>query len=73
MISEHALIRIPLKCLPDCRLEPYMANVKPGERYQLERMGYFCVDTKDTTEDKLVLNRTVTLRDQWVKIQNKGE
>ncbi|MBN1295037.1 MAG: glutamine--tRNA ligase/YqeY domain fusion protein [Candidatus Latescibacteria bacterium] len=62
-----------LEILSGCRLEPYMANVKPGERYQLERMGYFCVDTKDTTGDNLVLNRTVTLRDQWVKIQNKGE
>lgn len=42
---------------------------KPGTVYQLERLGYFCVD-KDSTEDKMVLNRTATLKDTWAKIKN---
>ena len=47
-----------------------MKSVKPLERFQFERAGYFCVDP-DTTEDRLVFNRTVALRDSWAKIQNK--
>ena len=62
-----------IETLTSCRLEPGLADAKPGERYQFERMGYFCVDTKDTTGEKLIFNRTVTLRDQWAKIQKKGK
>jgi len=62
-----------IETLTSCRLEPGLADAKPGERYQFERMGYFCVDTKYTTGEKLVFNRTVTLRDQWAKIQKKGK
>ena len=50
------------------KLEPSVAGVAPETRYQFERLGYFCVDS-DTTDEKLVLNRTVTLRDTWAKIQ----
>ncbi|HUT62377.1 MAG TPA: glutamine--tRNA ligase/YqeY domain fusion protein [Anaerolineae bacterium] len=61
-----------LAVLTDCRLEPSLSNAKPGERYQFERMGYFCVDP-DTTEDTRVFNRTVTLRDEWERIKKKEE
>lgn len=57
-----------LEILSSCRVEPSLRKAKPGSRYQFERMGYFCVDP-DSGEDKLVFNRTVTLRDPWAKIQ----
>ncbi len=47
-----------------------LTAAKPGERYQFERVGYFCVDP-DSTPQKPVFNRTVTLRDTWAKIQKK--
>lgn len=52
-------------------VEPALKDAKPGERYQFERLAYFAVDP-DSTDEKLVFNRTVTLRDQWAKIQ-KGK
>jgi len=52
-------------------VEPSMKSAKPGERYQFERLAYFAVDP-DSTDEKLVFNRTVTLRDQWSKIQKGG-
>ncbi len=60
-----------LEILKSCRVEPSLAKAKPGDRYQFLRRGYFCVDP-DSTEDKLVFNRTVGLRDTWAKIQKKG-
>ncbi|MHB9023988.1 MAG: glutamine--tRNA ligase/YqeY domain fusion protein [Armatimonadota bacterium] len=51
-----------------CQIEPSIAGAKPGDRCQFERMGYFCVDP-DSTPEKLVFNRTVTLRDTWAKIE----
>ena len=57
-----------LEVLPTCYVEPSLAGFKAGYRVQFERKGYFCVDP-DTTSDKLVFNRTVTLRDTWAKIQ----
>ncbi|HOO55661.1 MAG TPA: glutamine--tRNA ligase/YqeY domain fusion protein [bacterium] len=59
-----------LKILKNCKVEPALREVKPFERYQFERKGYFCVDP-DTGEGNPVFNRTVTLRDMWVKIQQK--
>ncbi len=50
------------------RVEPSLASAPAGSRCQFERMGYFCVDT-ESTEERLVLNRTVTLRDTWAKIE----
>jgi len=61
-----------LETLTSCRVEPSLADAAQGSRYQFERLGYFCVDSKDSSEDKLVFNRTVTLRDQWAKIQKAG-
>lgn len=55
------------------KCEPFLRGAKPGDRFQFERNGYFCVDSKYTTEDKLVFNRTVTLRDTWGKMQKKGK
>ncbi|MEX0936570.1 MAG: glutamine--tRNA ligase/YqeY domain fusion protein [Pirellulales bacterium] len=61
-----------LTVLPDCKLEPSLAEAKPGDRYQFERLGYFCADEHDSRPDHLVFNRTVPLRDSWAKIQKKG-
>ena len=52
------------------RMEPGLAGVLPGERYQFQRLGYFCVDP-DSTEEKPVFNRTVTLRDTWARIEQQ--
>jgi glutaminyl-tRNA synthetase len=57
-----------LQTLTSCRVEPSLAGAEPGSRYQFERQGYFCVDP-DSREGKLVLNRTVSLRDTWSRIQ----
>lgn len=51
-------------------LEPGLKNVQAGERYQFQRLGYFCVD-KDSSAEKLVFNKTVGLRDTWAKIESK--
>jgi glutaminyl-tRNA synthetase len=51
-----------------CRIEPSVAGAEPGTRYQFERQGYFCVDP-DTRSNRLIFNRTVTLRDSWAKIE----
>jgi glutaminyl-tRNA synthetase len=59
-----------LEVLANCKLEPSLAAAAPGSRYQFERLGYFCVD-RDSTPQKLVLNRTVALRDTWAKIEKK--
>lgn len=59
-----------LELLTSSHLEPSLANANPSERFQFERQGYFCVDP-DSTSDKLVFNRTVTLRDTWAKIEQK--
>ena len=61
-----------LETLRSCRLEPGMADAVPGSRYQFERLGYFCVDSVDSSDKALVFNRTVTLRDSWAKIADKG-
>jgi len=60
-----------LQVLSDCMVEPGLKDAKPFDRIQFERLGYFCVDA-DTTADRPVINRTVTLRDTWAKVQKKG-
>lgn len=57
-----------LVVLPDARAETGLKGAAPESRYQFERMGYFCIDS-DSSADKLVINRTVTLRDSWAKQQ----
>ncbi|HEX3319748.1 MAG TPA: glutamine--tRNA ligase/YqeY domain fusion protein [Terriglobales bacterium] len=59
-----------LDVIPDAKMEPSLANAKPGDRYQFERIGYFCVDP-DSKLGKPVFNRTVALKDTWAKVEKK--
>jgi glutaminyl-tRNA synthetase len=61
-----------LETLASCKVEPSLAKAAPGSRYQFERLGYFCVDPVDSSENQLVFNRIVTLRDTWAKIAEKN-
>ena len=57
----------------DAKLEPSLADAAPGYRCQFERQGYFCVDTKDSTPERVVFNRTTTLRDTWARVQRSQQ
>jgi len=59
-----------LEALNGCLLEPCLAEAKPGDKFQFERTGYFCVDL-ESAPGKLVFNRTVTLKDTWAKIEKQ--
>jgi glutaminyl-tRNA synthetase len=61
-----------LEVLPQAKVEPSLANTSAGQRYQFERLGYFCVDP-DSVPGKLVFNRTVALKDTWARIEKKSE
>ena len=58
-----------LERLQSCRVEPSLADAAPGNRYQFERLGYFCVDAVDAASGGLVFNRTATLRDTLARIE----
>jgi glutaminyl-tRNA synthetase len=58
-----------LEVLNSCRVEPSLAEIGPGTRFQFERLGYFVADVMDSSPDKLVFNRPLSLRDTWAKIQ----
>lgn len=58
-----------LEILKSCHVEPSIANSAPGQHFQFERLGYFTVDTVDSKKGAIVFNRSVTLRDKWVKIE----
>jgi glutaminyl-tRNA synthetase len=60
-----------LKVIKGAMVEPAVKGLPPFTRFQFERLGYFCVDP-DTKEDALVMNRTITLRDSWAKVQQKA-
>ena len=60
-----------LEILSGCKLEPSLTSAKVGDRYQFQRLGYFCVDEKYSEEGKPVFNRTATLKDTWAKMQKK--
>ncbi len=60
-----------MQVLPAVYIEPSLATAKPGDRVQFMRKGYFCVDT-ESTPDKLIFNRTVTLKDAWAKEVKRG-
>jgi glutaminyl-tRNA synthetase len=60
-----------LETLRGCRLEPSLAAAEPGERYQFERLGYFCADVEDSRPGAPVFNRTVTLKDTWARIEQR--
>ncbi|MCB0200625.1 MAG: glutamine--tRNA ligase/YqeY domain fusion protein [Anaerolineae bacterium] len=59
-----------LTVLTGCKMEPSLAGVEAGQRFQFERIGYFCVDP-DSASGKPIFNRTATLRDTWAKIQQR--
>ncbi|MFH2036521.1 MAG: glutamine--tRNA ligase/YqeY domain fusion protein, partial [Candidatus Zixiibacteriota bacterium] len=60
-----------LEILSDCKVEPKIKEFKPTVGFQFMRQGYFCIDSADSTPEKLVINRTVGLRDSWAKIAPK--
>lgn len=62
-LNPNSLERLPFF------VEPSLDGATPGSRYQFERLGYFCIDSKDSSDQALVFNRTVTLRDTWARIQ----
>ena len=62
-----------LEIVSNCKLEPSLKNALPGEKFQFERLGYFCVDTKYSNQSSPVFNRIVTLRDSWAKIEQAGK
>jgi glutaminyl-tRNA synthetase len=62
-----------LRVVSGCMVEPGLARARPGARYQFERKGYFCADSKDWGPGRLVFNRTVTLRDAWARIRKKND
>ncbi len=59
------------KTITGCKLEPSLSGAKPGDVFQFERLGYFCVDT-DSDDKKIIFNRTATLKDEWAKIKASG-
>ncbi len=61
-----------LQVLDNCLLEPALAEARPGDRFQFERKGYFCLD-QNSSQDQLIFNRTVTLRDAWAKLEAKNK
>ena len=67
IVNPHSL-----EALPECYLEPSLADAKPGDKFQFERNGYFCADL-ESTPGKLIFNRTVTLKDSWAKIDKSNK
>jgi glutaminyl-tRNA synthetase len=61
-----------VEVLEGCRVEPQLAACPPGERVQFERHGYFAADPHDSRGDQLVWNRTVSLKDTWARIVERG-
>jgi len=66
-LNPHSLVT-----LTDCRVEPSLGQAAPGSRFQFERLGYFCADPRDCRPGRLVFNRTVSLKDEWEKLKQKG-
>jgi glutaminyl-tRNA synthetase len=60
-----------VEVLTNCIVEPSLSGADASQRFQFERLGYFCVDSKHSMPDRLVFNRTVTLKDSWAKAQQK--
>jgi glutaminyl-tRNA synthetase len=61
VVNPHSLETVT------ARLEPSLAHAKPEDRYQFERLGYFCLDEKDSAAGNPVFNRTISLKDTWAK------
>ncbi len=62
-----------LEIIKDAKLEPGLAGKETGYRCQFMRQGYFCIDSKDSSPEAMVFNRTVTLKDSWAKLESKGK
>jgi glutaminyl-tRNA synthetase len=62
-----------LEILSSCKVEQSLKGAEPGSKFQFLRLGYFCADIKDSTAEKLVFNRTASLRDTWAKVARQGE
>lgn len=62
-----------LEIIEAAALEPSLGEAQPGVGYQFERQGYFAIDSKYSTADKVVFNRTVTLKDEWAKLQQAAK
>jgi glutaminyl-tRNA synthetase len=60
------------RVLTECLVEPGLKNARPEDRFQFERLGYFCADRRDWSVDKPVFNRCVTLRDTWSKVKDRN-
>ena len=60
-----------IETVTSCRVEPGLLKAEPEDIYQFERVGYFCVDSKESRPEALVFNRTVTLRDTWAKLEQE--
>jgi glutaminyl-tRNA synthetase len=60
-----------LEIVSDAKLEPSLASAQPGDRFQFERVGYFCVDP-DSSETRKIFNRTLPLKDTWARIEKKA-
>jgi glutaminyl-tRNA synthetase len=62
-----------LETLKNCRVEPSLRNAAQGDRYQFERLGYFCVPAAESSDHPLIFDRTVTLRDSWARVAAQGQ
>ena len=62
-----------LQILKHCKGEPILRSAQPSERFQFERVGYFCVDNKESVPGVPVFNRIVTLKDTWAKIEQHAK
>jgi len=71
-ISSRISIPARWKCWSAATSSPVEGR-RPGHIVQFERQGYFCVDSRDSTPEKLVFNRTVSLKDSWAKIEGKTQ
>jgi glutaminyl-tRNA synthetase len=70
---KNFLNKDSLEIINNAKVEPSLAEAKPGSRFQFERLGYFCTDPVDSKDTNLVFNRIVTLRDSWAKIEKARE
>ena len=62
-----------LQVIHNCKLEPSLKNANTINRFQFERLGYFCLDSVDSKPNKLVFNRIVSLRERWAKIEKASK
>ena len=62
-----------MEIITDAKLEPGLAGKETGYRCQFMRQGYFCIDSRNSRPDKMVFNRTVTLKDTWAKLESRGK